>query len=313
MARKHKTSFFTLMFGFAGSRRVRGTFRVAAYGMFAFTLVGFIALRSASGDMREQALVVGRQLTQLEDFTARSTRMALNGQYMHMASAVVDDPVERVLERVANVCRDGSVIGQDILKQTKTSEKDSVTAWGRMGIVSELRDDEGFVACIAKRPGQEEQSIFDGLKKFSKSRDFGDVGLVRYVYARRTEKGRTHVLTTWTDGSFKADALLAPQSGDAPGSDPAGGLRPKDSRRFLAVQVDGEPDAVHVYQSTQRADALLKNYDSTLPAKGWESVKELEQEVPEMRHYSKDGVELMVVAAQNGDQAAVTMIQTRSQ
>ena len=322
MARKQKASFFIR--GFLTARRnlmsgswmekVHATVRVAVYAFCAFTILGIFALRSAAGDMSEQALVVGRQLTQLEDFTARSSRMSLNGQFMNIASAVVDEPFEQVLERVATVCRDGSVIGKDLIKNRKpVSESDRLTAWGRLGILSEIRDTEGFVACIAKRPGKEEQSLLEGMQKFSKTRDFGDVGLVRYAYARRTKSGRTHVLTTWTDGSFLVDALMAPQTGDAPGSDPGEGLRPKASRRFLTAQIQGEPDSVHVYQSTEKAEAVLANYDKTLPTKGWESVKELEKEVPEMRHYSRKGVELMVVAAQNGDQAAVTVIQTRSQ
>lgn len=290
--------------------KLRGSVRVAAYASFAFGVLGLLALRSALGNVSEQALVIGRQLASMEEFTARSTRLSLNGQYMNIASASTEQPVQAVLERYASLCRDGSVVGE--LATTVKGERPAPSRWEKLGILSEIADDEGFVACIAQKPGQEQQSLFEGLKKFSDSRDLGDVGLVRYAYARRTKAGRTQVITTWTDGSFLVSALMA-ADGDSPGTDPSDAPRPLNSRRFLTAQVEGEPDSVRVYESRATAVAVLAQYDQTLPQQGWKAIEEVAREAPQTRHYTRDGVDTVVVAAQNGERAAVTVIQIRSE
>ncbi len=306
---KKSTTFLGFLASTPWMGRLRAFARVGTYIAFAFLVLGLLALRSAVGHVSEQALVVGRQLTNLEEFTERSTRLSLNGQNMNIASKAVDLPVEAVLDRYAAMCQDGTLVA-DLAGVPDHGPAPS--RWERLGILREMGDNEGFIACIAKRPGQEDRSLLEGLQKFAESQDLGDVGLVRYAYARRTRDGRTLVVTTWTDGSFLVSALMA-ADGDSPGTDPVDAPRPLKSRRFLTAQVEGEPDSVRVYESRASAAEVLDAYDAALPKQGWRRLDEVAEEAPMSRQYSRGGVDTLVVAAQNGDRAAVTVIQIQSE
>jgi hypothetical protein len=181
-----------------------------------------------------------------------------------------------------------------------------------LGILREESDRDGMVACMVQ-DASSDRSALESFSKFVDSQDLKDVGLLRYAYAKKTESGRTHVITAWTDGSFKLSALAPEADGtDTPGTDPSGAIRPPDSVRLLTAAVEGAPHAVRIYESKATPKDVLTSYEREMPKLGWEPIKAAEYDVPEARYYSKGGVDLLVVADENGERTAVSMIETRS-
>jgi hypothetical protein len=312
--RKQRTRKGGLL-GFLLAPRLRGFLRVALYVTLVCCVVGIFAARSAMGGVSEQALVVGRQLSKLEDLTESSNRLLINGERINLASAVTNEPLEKVLDRFETLCRSEGVVSQEfarldkVLKESKVPEHK--TAFD-LGILRKETDQDGMVACMVEEPGNK-RSAFAGLERFMDSQDLRDIGLLRYAYARKTDRGNTHVLTAWTDGSFKLSAMMPEADGtDTPGTDPAGALRPPQSVRLLSASVQGAPHAVRIYESTAAPKDVLATYEREMPKLGWQPLKAAEYDVPEARYYSKGGVDLLVVADENGEHTAVSMVETRS-
>jgi hypothetical protein len=271
---------------------------VGIYLIAVCVVVGIFATRSAMGGVSEQALIVGRQLAKLEDLTETSNRLNLNGEKINLASAVTVEPLEKVLDRFETLCREEGVLVHEfgrldkVLKEKLPERK---TAFD-LGILREESDRDGMVACMVQ-DSSSDRSALEGLSKFVDSQDLKDVGLLRYAYAKKTDSGRTHVITAWTDGSFKLSALTPSTDGtDTPGTDPAGAIRP--------------PDSVRLSRSTPKD--VLASYEREMPKLGWEPIKAADYDVPEARYYSKGGVDLLVVADENGERTAVSMVETRS-
>jgi hypothetical protein len=307
---RRKSSLFRLLFG----PRLRGVLRVGAYLVGVFALIAVFSARSALGGVSEQALVVGRQLAKLEDLTESSNQLLLNGERIQLASAVTSEPVERVLDRFEALCRDDGVLPHELsrldalLKKELPPRKSAL----ELGILREDRGHDGMVACMVQGPSSRE-SLFQRFEQLVQSQDLADVGLLRYAYARRTENGRTHVITAWTEGSFKLDALAPKTDGsDTPGSDPKGAIRPPQSVRLLTAQATGAPHAVRIYESRSSQRAVLDSYDRELPRLGWQPISAAGYDVPEARYFTKGGVDLLVVADEQGERTAVSMIETRS-
>lgn len=128
---------------------------------------------------------------------------------------------------------------------------------------------------------------------------------MRYVYAKRSANGTTHVLAAWTERAFDVDALSPRADGDTAGSDSAAVDRPAHARRLLTAQVVGTRYAVRVYASTESADAVLAAYDATMTGRGWERLAD--EKHPGERSYVKDGVVITMVVAKADAGSTVTI------
>ena len=301
-------------FAAALTPRVRGTLRVLAY-LSVVTLVALaLSVRSAWGSVTEQALVTGRQLAKLSDLTKESERLLLNGQALQISSAVTDKSLDEVLERFDALCREDGVVARDFREVKGLLSDNTLTTAAKknnFGVLKERGKDDGVVACTVRDPKNGDRPFWDGLAKFAETWDLADVGHVRYVYARRLESGDTHVITVWTDASFKLDAMIPPADGsDAPGNDSATFPRPEASQRYLSAGAEGRPHGVRIYESKAMANDVLGNYEKTLPGKGWEQVS-IGEDAPEARYFTKGGVDVIVMAQQNGDRAVVSIMETR--
>ncbi len=278
-------------------RHARASLRVGSYLGVVFLLLAVLAVRSARGSISEQVLLAGRQLSKLEDLTASSSHVVLNGEPMNVASATTTASVRAVLDRVEGICKEDGAVAHDLRDLGGVLADAGLARAARgfnLGVLRRETDSEGVVACAVKDPSHPGRSFWDGLAAFGKSLDLADVGLLRYVYARKTPSGRTHVISAWTDGSFRFQSMLAPADGrDAPGSDPVAALRPPRSVRFLTAAVDGGPGSVRVYESEERAQAVLAAYDRAMPSMGWKRLL-VQEEVPEARYYTRRGVDLLV-------------------
>lgn len=307
--RQRRPGLFRRWFG----SRALGLVRVGVYLTIVSLVLGLIAGRSAMGSMSEQALIVGRQLSKLEDLTESTNRLLLNGQSLYLASAVTTEPVDRVLDRFEGVCRDDGVLPHQLAQLDEVLRKkvpEPKSAFD-LGILRTKGQFDGAVACVVNEDAK--SSLFDALPKFADSLDLKELGALRYVYARQTEGGRTHVITIWTDGSFKLGAMVPEVDGaDTPGTDSPGAIRPPESQRLLTASAAGAPHAVRVYDSKATPEAVLAAYEREMPKLGWERISVADADVPESRYFTKGGVDLLVVADENGERTAVSVIETRS-
>jgi hypothetical protein len=271
-----------------------------------------LAARSAWGSVSEQALLTGRQLAKLAEFADAPERLLINGQPIQMASALSSLSVGEVLDRFEAVCREEGTVPRDFREVKGLLENKELLESAKkrnFGILREQTKDDGVIACTVRNPKNGDRATWEGLGKFAQSWDVADIGLIRYAYARRTESGSTLVLTAWTDGSFRLDAMIPKaEGGDAPGSDSANVPRPPSSVRFLSAAAEGRPHSVRIYQSDTPAKEVLDGYSRDLLATGWETI---ESEHPESRYFSKNGVDVILLAEQAGDHSVVSMVETR--
>jgi hypothetical protein len=298
--------------------RVRAIARVMVYCAVVFGIVGLVALRSAYGDMKESALIIGRQLAQFKDLLGDSHRLLLNGQPIYIASAMTDQPVKQVLDRFDTACRkEGDGLKQEFENLPAALQEKMHQQFGNqdtagLGIVRKENDHEGLVACLAQAPSQAAVPVTKRLAEFVKTGDIAKVGLLRYVYAVRTPAG-THVITAWTDGSFHLFSLAPLDGSEPPGSDPANAMRPPDSVRVLTAQITGVPHSVRIYDSKAKPAKVLSSYDDQMPKLGWRPIRFVAKEAASTRAYTRQGVDMLVFAYPHDGHSYVSMVEMRSE
>jgi len=294
--------------------RVRGTLRVLTYLSVVSLIALGLSVRSAYGNVTEQALITGRQLAKLSDLTQNSERLTLNGQALEIAAAVSQKSLDEVLDRFEDLCREEGVVARDFREIKGLLEDPSASSAAKksnFGVMREQSKDDGVVACAVRNPANGNRPFWEGLAKFAEKWDLAELGHLRYAYARRLQSGDTHVITVWTDASFRLDAMIPPADGiDAPGSDSAHFPRPEASVRYLSAGAEGRPHGVRIYESKLAARDLLGKYESQLPASGWEQVS-VGENAPEARYFTKGGIDVIVVAQQSGDRSVVSVLETQ--
>ena len=293
--------------------QVRGGFRVLFYCVGCLVVVALFGLRSAKGSMGEHGLVMGRQLSQLEDLTAAPTVLLLNGERIHIASATVAGSIESLLDRFENVCKADAATGVEFTDPKLVEKMKSLPESFRMGIVREDGFADGVVGCVMKRPEHGDRSLTERMKRLVKNQDFGELGLFRYAYVKQSTPGRVQVITIWTDGSFKFNSMVPPAAGgDTPGSDLAGAARPPEAVRYLTAEAVGVPHSVRVYESKAKPRKVLEHYDHKMARLGWERLEKVDAELRTSRYYVRKGVELLVSAQESDGRVSVTMVETRA-
>ena len=293
--------------------------RLLVYCVVVLLVLGAFALRSAYGDMKESALVIGRQLSQFGDLTGSAHRLLLNGEAINVASAITDQTVQQVLDRFQAACEAGDIGLTDEFKQLpqaltkKAFEQAGQESGTRIGIMRREDDAEGMIACLVREHQMSSLPVTERLAAFAKSGDLGDLGGLRYAYARRTRAGRTHVITSWTDGSFRVFNLAPVDGSEPPGSDLPHVGRPTGSKRLLSARIDGTPHSVQIYDAPSKANGVLSSFDRDLPAKGWTVTPLVARQAPGSRAYSRKGVDMLIFATQDGDRSLVSIVETRSE
>jgi hypothetical protein len=271
-----------------------------------------LAGRQAVAGVSEKALVTGRQLDKLQEFASGAERLMLNGQAINIGSATSTLSLGDVLDRIEAVCKVDSTLSTDFRDVDELLHDESLKDFAKkrnFGILREESMDDGVVACAVRNPANGDRSTVDGFRKFADSWDVADVGFLRYVYARRLENGRTHVLTVWTDGSFKLNALAPPDGADAPGTDPQNVPRPPESVRYLTAASEGRPHSVRIYESKHSAQKVLESYEREMPKLGWTPV-DTGEGAPQSRYFERQGVDMLIVAEPSGDRSMVSMLET---
>ncbi len=298
---------------FYGHPRVRAALRVMTYVMVVCVVVALFGARSARGSLAEQGLIVGRQIAKLEDLTAEPTTLMLNGQRINVTAVVVESEHTKVLDRVQTVCEADSA-SSDAFHSAAAGKESIATRYSlfKASVMRRETSIDGVVACVMNRPGKQ-PGFAERFKRLAMTADFGELGLMRYVYVQNLSNGRTRVVTAWTDGGFKFSALVPASKGaDAPGHDPTNVPRPPESVRYLAAHAVGLPHGVFLYETQLSRDAALKFYGAEMTKRGWRIMPELDARTEGVRHFFKDNVDLMVAVQEFEGRVSVTMVETRS-
>jgi hypothetical protein len=292
--------------------------RVFAYGLVLCTIGGALAVQSAYGGMKDNALAIGDELGKLGDI-GTNTPLFLNGQPIHVGSTVLNMTVEETLDHAEELCERGSAarlrgpnLGGDGRSNSAVPDTDELLldTGGKpaMGIVRQEREDRGVVLCFAPREGEAAPSgVGERMQRwmsFLTTGEVDSVGRLRYLYARKTDTGRTHLIRVWTDAPFNIYALTAPDGEDAPGTDPADMPRPPESKRLLSATVGTADYAVRVYESRVAPDKVAADYDRTMPSHGWKlSVRD-----GHTRVYTRGDMSVFVTPSLHEGKALVSML-----
>ena len=267
--------------------------------LIAFGLLAF-GLRAARADAARAAMALGRQVLPLLALETDKTSLRINGQDLFVSSAIVDGSVEDVLDRFEAQCAAaGSPLAEAWRKVAHDRKTEAaVSRLPRLDVVRRSERGEGVVFCFVG--GSTAGVTFEAaLARFSKERDLGALGQLRYAFAKPSDDGRVRVMATWTEGTFKLDAQTA---GEAAGSDPSAAPRPPSSRRLLSASLVGAPYGIYAYGTDASPEAVLRFYDRAMNEAKWVAVTPPEPARGRAaeRIYVKDDLHVLVSAGPDG-------------
>jgi hypothetical protein len=287
--------------------------RMATYSLFAFGTLAAAATRSVHADVREMGLGVGHQLAKLEDLTAGSSLVRVNGAEVHRASGHTAQSAHEVLDRFESYCRESPGTLGRAMQDIPAAMADRIDLpKGDPLRASVLRDEargRGMVVCFVDDPGAPPQPLTEKLRALAETSDLSKLGRFRYVFAEpsASSNGGTHVVTFWSDRPLNLRSMF-PATGDAPGTDSALAPRPAGSRRTLSASVDGYPAGVRIYESQASRAAIEKMYDETLRAKGFAKV-DVKTAHRGAAYLREDNAEVLVSFVESGSRTIVTIVE----
>ena len=253
--------------------RAKRVSRVLAYFSVVSLGIGLVAASHAWGDVERMSLAVGDELGRLAA-GGREQQVRVNAQPIRIATSTEDAPIEAVLDAFEGYCKARTAGLDATLANLPEASRAVISAPARAGALGVMRTregDKGAVACVVRPEGAGEGDLSDLVARvgeLAKTGDLASLGQLRYLHARRTKQGKTHVVLAWSEGSFRVGAMF-PREGDAPGSDPIVAPRPPASTRFFSASVDGAPYGVRLYDATTDPDATMAAYDALLTERGY--------------------------------------------
>lgn len=284
----------------------KGMARVFAYGTAVGIICALFSVRFARAEVIDNALVVGRQMTELAHGAKNQTlKVRMNGQDVMFASQLSHDSPKAILDRYEQLCRANAAQSPEQWKGL--AENAPAGAQGKDvaetgGTIRGGSTDEGTIMCFVKSSSSK-STLGEALSTFQATGELGAIGQLRYAYVRKTKRGATHVLAAWTMDEFNVREMV-PEEGDAPGDDFAELPRPDSSRRLFSMKIAGAPYGLNVYESEQDPLALANAYDQRLTRAGWFAIdieSQAKRDTPRLdgvtgRVYEKDGLLMTVVS-----------------
>jgi len=278
-------------------KHLRGLVRAFAY--LAVTMLVFSAwsIRSARAEMQNRTIVLGREMLLLANASQHDvTPIVFNEQKMFLGSSISNDAPSAVLDRYEAHCKASpgqpAAGWKDIDPRAAASAPEIATT----GLMRSGSAEEGTVICFVKG-ADTKATASEAFRSFAETGELGALGRLRYVYAKATKSGRTHVLTAWTDDRFNLVDMMPEEGKDAPGQDFPELPRVPNSTRALSAYAEGMPYGVNVYKTTDAPGTTLAFYDAQMIARGFHGFDpELTEEKNggQGRAYVKDGVVLTI-------------------
>ncbi len=286
-------------------RRAAGMLRVTLFATVCAAASGAWVTSRAKAEAAREGFRLGKDLVPLQDLLDGRYDLSLNGQDVSLSNTTTEQPVGTVLDRFEEQCKKNpgalssfwSEVGKG--NQLKGDDQSLVT---NLSIVRTEEEGAGVVMCFVKNG---EKKALDALAEFAETQDLSALGKLRYVFARPDKAGSTHVMTLWTEGSFRIEQVLSEAEGRVP-EDVRYVPRPPDSRFVFDARIRSTPYGVRVYRSTQGTGNVAAHYDAHMGEKGWDIAK---PPVPggETRAYLKEGVSV-VVSSTRDDETGETLV-----
>ncbi|MFO0677799.1 MAG: hypothetical protein U0169_14780 [Polyangiaceae bacterium] len=297
---------------------------MATYGAFVSTVLFVLAARAVYGHAKEAALELGDHLTRLDDLVGTVHHVRINGEKIRVSSALTELPVASVLDRFEDECRTraGGLAEEfehlpEPARERVVRDPRTPTILGRptFGVLREVDGDRrGLVACFVSDDAGGSRGAASRIGAFLTSGNLGELGNLRYVVAKKSTNGKTHVVTAWTDGPLELGRLF-PNEGDVPGTDADDVPRPPRSRRILDAGIEGASHGVRIYDSSASAADVLATFDTDMPVRGWERTRAFEKDQDGARAYLREGRDVLVfteVDAERRDHTIVTVLEMRA-
>jgi hypothetical protein len=260
----------------------RGLVRVIGF----LTVVGLVSagfsIRAARAEVGNKSIIVGRQMMELADSASNSdkseiSKIILNGQPVYMASSRTDDDPKTVLDRYKKHCEENRAQSTELWRQLAdaNAKEHKVAADSPAAQMAESggtlaggNDNEGTILCFVKAP-ETKPNLKEALATLAETGELNAVGLVRYAYVKKSEKG-SHVLAVWTNEKFNVKEFVPEGDKDVPGYDFPDLPRPAESTRIFSIHMEGAPYGVNVYQSKAASpEKVVQGYDEKLQPEGW--------------------------------------------
>jgi hypothetical protein len=287
------------------ARKTLGLLRAGTYLAIAGSIVALFAVRAAKAEAGRGALAFGHRLLPFVELETEKTGIRINGQSLYISSAVVSGNVDATLDRFEQECDgEASPLADAWPKASRAKAEPTIASrFPRLDVFRREQGDEGVVFCFAHGSGR---SFEEAIALFHQTRDLGAFGQLRYAYVTRTSAERVRVVTTWTEGSFRAFARTP--SGDTEGTDPEATPRPPASTRILSAAFESAPYGLYAYTSHAAPGEVLGFYETSMREEKWVTIRPPDghQGDETGRAFEKDGTQVLVSATR--DRAGQTVV-----
>ena len=221
-----------------------------------------VCVRHVDADVDRALLGLGARALKFPGTAPGVVRtVEVNGIQVSIRGQSVDEPLESVLQHYERRCARGFAGASPV-----------VHALAALSSRSDLREDEGYVACVDVQ-ASDLGALVQRLRRFAQTWNLQALGSARYVYAMRSVEhpsSSTFVVAVWADGPLELRRALPLDGADAPGKGIEGAPRPPDSQRLLSIREVSRPSAAVVYEArTGSPSDLLSRQRAELVARGW--------------------------------------------
>ncbi len=293
-------------------RRIAGSARLLGFGTVLAIAGALAATRAAKAQVGEAALQLGREIQAVSKDARDTTFLRINGQELNVTITAVPESVTAVLDGFQGACEADTAFKSD---KWKNADGNVVDFKGMLPLRGNAfrsgGSQDGVVMCF-QRGAESAETVNEALEQFTKTSDFGALGKMRYVYAKKASDGKTQVIALWSGDHLRMNELMAAGSGDAAGSDPALISRPRDARRTLSVLAAGTPYAAYFYESDAAPEQLLGGYETEMKGAGWTMVSP-DSAGPNVRLFVKDGMQVVVTSERREGKTFVSFAEMGSE
>ncbi|MFO0638301.1 MAG: hypothetical protein U0183_03745 [Polyangiaceae bacterium] len=293
-------------------RHVVGAAKVLAYLGAVSAAFGVVVAHKAHADVGGKALSLGRELASSTQGLEGGYTAVLNGQRFQLGETTTDARVSEVLDAAQATCEAspgalGGLFAQMPEKGTLKGVGDyHLEGSFRHGIIRNGTEKDGVVVCFEGDPAKP-RGAAEALAAFATSQDLGELGKLRYVYAKHEPDGKTRVTVARTGEHFSLKAIA--EGGEKEGHDGAV-PRPEGARRVLTAELEGVSQTTNVYLTDAPVATVAAHYDSTLGKAGFVRVTPPAADQT-LRVFSKEGFEVIVAIRKDEEKTVLAVTESR--